>query len=230
MNTPQELCDHTNCLIKALNGLKGGKMRKNKGDVFERILKPYVVHVWRDRLGQDPSRLKVEKFRFKYGTKPSGTRYKYSDLKDMGNHGVGLDTLVFVDDVLIMVIEAKSYADITMLKRAQSEYESLCHRDKLIKFVVFQGENALGGELHTQAVCDRLSAPELMPDSLIEYLDDRKEVCGSSCPLITFITLIGRRRGGKGGKKDMSTIESPVRLDRVIACLDFFAQTLGAYA
>jgi hypothetical protein len=227
----KKLADKTNLKIASLKSLRAGEMRHSKGDCIETIFNIFIRTTWVKALECDSRRLIISPIKIPYNCKPNNDTLTYSQIVRHHNKkgrkgGIGLDSCVYIDGRLVMASESKSYCDISMYKRAQGDFESVVAMTPRTNLVVFQAENALGGEIHKKTVCNIVTDQNMLSEELIEYLENRNRICRVS-PRPTVLTLTPRVRSPK---KDISKMETPVTEQRVKECVDFIAQTLGAYA
>lgn len=224
----QLLAERLNQEINRLGGLAGGRMRYAKGFRIERTFELLVITTWTEVLGCDEARISVDDWKIPYSYEPAEPRIIYDEIVPVRKKkgGIGLDAMVYVDRRLRIGCESKAYCDISMYKRAHSEFESLFALDPEIVPVVFQAENALGGEIESKTVCSLAADRCLLSDNMAGYLKNRSKICAGKGPSPSVLTLTENKRQST---KDISSRSAPVTAERVGECIEFISRILRAY-
>lgn len=145
----------------------GGMIRAAKGKIVESVAKQLVRIAWRE-MGQRNSRLSIDKVRtYKVYVKEEYVR----NLKDRNVQNYILEHLddhfyrsqvdvhVFVDDLFVLGIECKAYAENAMLKRILTDFMLLKHLHKNLACCLIQLESQLGGDYSLPKSLKTLGSP-----------------------------------------------------------------------
>ena len=137
---------------------KGGKIRSIKGPLVESITKDLVKAAWIN-IGGDPLRLallpngkkgmrkkmKVPINMNNISTFPSALREEISANPSAFFYNISVDVHVFIDNVFVLGIESKTYAENAMLKRILIDFFFLKEQYPDLKCCLIQLETWLGG-------------------------------------------------------------------------------------
>lgn len=228
----EEICLWYNKEIESLRNqtLSEGKLRNRKGKTFEtgadklweaawvlsggspKLLNINAIKIPYDYASEDPEKgISLGEVKQQmYENNPEGKKRK--KLKP----GIGTDRNVYVNEELVASNEIKTYCDLSMFKRAYTEFESFGAISQVRpSFVIIQCENALGGDIHESAVC---SDTFLMGNNLKAYLSNRRRLLGESSPQVHILTTCNAKRCSK---KEMSNKETPFVKERMREILFF---------
>ena len=210
--------------------LSEGKRRNRKGKIIEEACEKMWKTSWH-LLAMPDNRLKINNMKIPYDYIPknkkgelllSEIKESIQDKKLKGKKkqgkgsGIGTDLNIYVDERLVVVAEIKTYCDISMFKRAYSEFESIVAISPACPtFVLFQCENALGGDMHESEVCSDASK---MSINLSAYLWNRRRLLGEKSPAFHILTA---RNAKRCSKKEMYMRETPFTKERIHEILKF---------
>lgn len=132
----------------------GGVLRSVKGTLVENIAAELVRIAWVDVLGQNLSRLKINKHKMpimisdEYIRRSSNAVIKDYLEKNINNliYKFGTDVQVFVDDKLVLPIECKAYTENAMIKRILFDAMLMNEATGADTYYLLQLESQLGGD------------------------------------------------------------------------------------
>lgn len=132
----------------------GGIIRAGKGELVENIAGELVRIAWVDILGQNPSRLDINKKKMPIGVSnayisripdPKVRDYLTAHRSELV-YKFGTDVQVFVDGKLVLPIECKAYTENAMLKRILFDAELMREAVGTDTYYLVQLESQLGGD------------------------------------------------------------------------------------
>lgn len=220
--------------IALLRDRPEGKRRNGKGNIGEEFCKRMLLISARTLEVSDRILINNSKIPYDHPPKNAKGEIRLSEVNESrkdrkksgedvrGVSGTGQDLFVYLfmpeidDHVLIAVIEAKTYCDSSMFKRFKVESESLAMISTAqIKFIVFQMENALGGDIESTAVC---SDTNRMGYGARSFSLNRRRLLGERAPDFDMLTVRGAKRNS-----DKEICEyTPFDKERIREIIEFF--------
>ncbi len=110
------------------NVYKGGRKRGAKTTLSEKMVDKFAIGLW-ESIGGDPARMEINPYPLY-----------------IGEIYISSDKRIYIDGILIAVIEVKSYTEMAMLKRILVDCLLVKEEHPSISTYLFQLENALGGD------------------------------------------------------------------------------------
>ncbi|MGG6431519.1 hypothetical protein ACPF7I_08345 [Anoxybacillus sp. D401a] len=166
---------------ETINRAFGGVIRAEKGKLVEKMAQMMTLLAWRDVLGQDIKRIKMDRKKIKVpindeyinNIRDENVKKIIQKERDRFYYKIGTDVHVYIDGKFVMAIECKAYTENAMLKRILVDATLLKKFAEVQKFVLLQLESQLGGD-YSQLNFITIGSPSTR--TLMSYFDIDLEI------------------------------------------------------